>query len=191
MGLSLRGDGAGGAREAAFAELGVPLPQMLSREHLEESFPFIGPGGIRAGGSIGMLMGAGEPGSTEPAGILLFPVNKEAALLKGFTSLGGRVLPEASDTVKLKGTYFRRTEGFLLTGPKGEYIVDAAPLALEEGLTGAGMLAEVSVDLDAGARTIPPPSIRSSRTSRPHRTGGPAMSTRLGGAWGCASTSGC
>jgi hypothetical protein len=141
--------------EAAFAELGVPLPQTLSREHLEEAFPFIGPGGIRAGGSIGMLMGAGEPGSTEPAGILLFPVTKDAALLKGFTSMGGRVLPEASDTVKLKGTYFRRTQGFLLTGPKGEYIVDAAPLALEEGLTGPGTLAEVDVDLERWRKNDP------------------------------------
>lgn len=141
--------------EAAFAEMRMPLPQMLSREHLEESFPFIGPGGIRKEGSVGMLMGAGDPGSTEPSGILLFPVTQDAAPLKGFTEMGGRVLPDASDTVKLKGTYFRRTKGFLLTGPKGEFITDAAPLALEERVTGPGTLAEVDVDLDRWRKMDP------------------------------------
>ncbi|WP_157232213.1 hypothetical protein [Hyalangium minutum] len=141
--------------EAAFAEMRMPLPQVLSREHLEEAFPFIGPGGIRPGGSVGMLMGAGDPGSTEPSGILLFPVTKDAAPLKGFSELGGRVLPDASDTVKIKGTYFRRTKGFLLTGPKGEYITDADPLGLEENLTGPGTLASVDVDLERWRKTDP------------------------------------
>jgi hypothetical protein len=141
--------------EASFAEMGVPLPKMLDREGLEQVFPFIGPGGMRADGSLGMLMGPGGPGSTEPSGVLLFPVNRDVAPLKDFTAMGGRVLPEANDTVRIKGTYFRRTQGFLLTGPTEAHITDADPLGLEEGLGAPGTLAKVDVDLDRWRKTDP------------------------------------
>ena len=141
--------------EAAFAELGVPLPKALDREALERDFAFIGPGGMRAAGSLGMLMGPGDPGSTEPSGVLLFPVNRNVAPLKDFIAMGGRVLPDASDTVRLKGTYFRRTRGFLLTGPNEAYITHADPLAREEHLSAPGTLAEIDVDLDRWRKTDP------------------------------------
>jgi hypothetical protein len=127
--------------EAAFAQMGVPLPRPLDHEALERDFAFIGPGGMRARGSLGMLMGPGVPGSTEPSGVLLFPVNKDVAPLKDFAAMGGRVLPESTST--------------------------------------------------AGARPIPPPSIRSSRRTSPSPTRTAAMSTHSGGAWARGSTSGC
>jgi hypothetical protein len=141
--------------EACFEELGVPLPGFMSRERIENAFPFIGPGGLRETGSLGMLLGRGDTGSTEPTGVILFPVTGDVAPLKGFTELGARPLPDSSDTVRLKGTFFRRTEGFLLTGPSAAYITRADPLALEEHLSAPGLIAEIDVDLDRWRKEDP------------------------------------
>jgi len=61
----------------------------------------------------------------------------------------------ADDTVRIKGTYFRRTRGFLLTGPTEAHITHADPLELEERLSAPGTLAEVDVDLDRWRKTDP------------------------------------
>lgn len=141
--------------EACFEDLGVPMPGFMRREKIESAFPFIGPGGLRGTGSLGMLMGRPEDSSTEPTGIILFPVNGDVAPLKGFTALGAKTLPDASDTVRIKGAYFRRTEGFLLTSPSEAYITHADPLALEERLSAPGLIAEIDVDLDRWRKTDP------------------------------------
>src|SRR4051794_3167188 len=48
--------------EACLEDLGMdPLPKVLQRETLESKFPFIGPGGLRGSGSIGLRMGPSEP----------------------------------------------------------------------------------------------------------------------------------
>lgn len=141
--------------EGCFEELGAPLPKFLRREFLEDSFPMIGPGGLRGTSSLGALMGPSDPGSTKPAGILLFPVNRSAAPLKDFLSRGARAVEGSSDTVRIKGSFFRRTPGFLLFGTREEYITQAEPLALEERLSAPGLLADMEIDFARWRKSDP------------------------------------
>lgn len=141
--------------EACFEELGVPQPKALSREAIENEMPFIGPEGLRGTGTLGMWMGPGEPGSTKPGGVLIFPVNPDAAKLKEFTSRGARPVSGSSDTVRIKGTFLRRTEGFLLMGPMEKYITHLDAKAAQKHLSAPGMLAEVDIDLDLWRKIDP------------------------------------
>jgi hypothetical protein len=141
--------------EACFEELGVPQPKALRRETIEDEMPFIGPGGLRGTGTLGMWMGPGEPGSTKPGGVLIFPVNPDAAKLKEFTSRGARPVSGSSDTVRIQGTFLRRTEGFLLMGPMEKYITHLDPMAAQEHLSAPGTLAEVDINFDLWRKTDP------------------------------------
>lgn len=141
--------------EACFEELGVSQPKALRRETIENEMPFIGPGGLRDKGTLGMWMGPGEPGSTKPGGVLIFPVHPDAAKLKEFTSRGARPVSGSSDTVRIQGTFLRRTEGFLLMGPMEKYVTHLDPMAAQEHLSAPGTLAEVDINLDLWRKTDP------------------------------------
>ncbi|HZH75782.1 MAG TPA: hypothetical protein VEY88_07100, partial [Archangium sp.] len=141
--------------EGSFEELGVPLPKFLRREFLEDSFAMIGPGGLRGTSSLGVLMGPSNPGATKPDGVLLFPVNRSAAPLKELLSRGARPVADSSDTVRIKGSFFRRTQGFLLFGTREEYITQVEPLALEERLSAPGLLADMELDFERWRKTDP------------------------------------
>ena len=133
--------------EASFKELGVPLPGFLQREAIEQKLALIGPGGLRATGSIGMRMGPGEPGA-DSSGFMVFPIHPDVAPLQDFTSRGAKTLPGSSDTVRIKGVFFRRTPGFLLLSPQSQAdITEFDPEALEERLSTPGLLAELDVNL--------------------------------------------
>jgi hypothetical protein len=142
--------------EACLEDLGMdPLPKVLQRETLESKFPFIGPGGLRGSGSIGLRMGPSEPGSSRPSSILLFPISKKIAPLQEFTSRGARPLPGSDDTVRLKGNLIRRSKGFLLLGNDEQDITQVDPLALEDRLTAEGTLAELDIDLERWRKSDP------------------------------------
>jgi hypothetical protein len=142
--------------EASFEELGVPLPEFFQREFFEKKLVFIGPGGLRAQGSVGMRMGPGEPGSTRPSYLTLLPVVPEAALLEQFTAHGAKPLPGSSDTIRIKGMFLRRTPDFLILGTETQAdITGMDPQALEERLSAPGVLAEVDVNLERWRKTDP------------------------------------
>jgi hypothetical protein len=142
--------------EASSEELGVSLPGMLRRESLEKEFPFIGPGGLRGTGFIGTTMGPGEPGAPTSSVLMLFPINPDVAPLQAFTARGAKPLPGSSDTVRIKGTFFRRTPGFLLLSPNAQAdITEFDPEAVEERLSAPGLLAEIDVNLDRWRQTDP------------------------------------
>lgn len=132
--------------EACFEELGAPLPRFLQREAIEEDMAFIGPGGLRAGGSLGMSMGPGEPGSTNPGTLLFFPVKPDVLPVSKLISRGAKLLEGSSDAVRIKGTLLRRAKGFVVIGGSEEGIVDLKPLAIEERLAAPGLLADIELD---------------------------------------------
>jgi hypothetical protein len=141
--------------EASFEELGAPLPRFLRRETYETEGSFIGPGGLRGAGSLGMRSGAGDPDSTRPSVLMFLPVQRDVAPLQEFTARGARLLPDSSDTVRIKSTLIRRTRGFLLMGESKAGVSEAEPLALEERLAAPGLLGEIDVNLDRWRKTDP------------------------------------
>ncbi len=143
--------------EASFKELGVALPDFLQREAIEQKLSLIGPGGLRPTGSIGMRMGPGEPGA-DSNGFMVVPIHPDIAPLEDFTSRGAKTVPGSSDTVRIKGMFFRRTPGFLLLSPQGQAdITEFDPQALEERLSAPGLLAEIDVNLARWRKTDPSP----------------------------------
>lgn len=143
--------------EASFKELGMALPNPLRREYLERTFSFIGPGGLRGSGSLGVRMGAGEPGDHAPSPIMLFPVEPEVMPLKKLTAAGISLLPGSTDTFRLnKGVLLRRTPGFLLLGAQGQQgLLAFEPELLEDRLSAPGLLAELDVNLALWRKTDP------------------------------------
>ncbi|MBZ4420942.1 hypothetical protein [Myxococcus sp. RHSTA-1-4] len=145
--------------EATAEELGIPLPSFLRREFIEGDLPFLGPGSLRAAGSLGMWMGPTEPGADSPNATMLFPLKPGVAPLRDFLDRGARRLSPKSDTVERGGYFFRRTEGFLLMGASKVDITTVDPEAVGKRLGAPGVLAEVDLDLDRW-RTTDPASFR-------------------------------
>lgn len=165
--------------EACFEELDVPLPGFLQRATHEEGLPFIGTGGLRGDGSLGMSMGPGEPGSPMPGTILFFPVNKDVAPLSQFTSSGAQLLSEGGDTVRAKSTLLRRTPGFLAMAGTEEGILAVQPQAIEERLAAPGLLAEIDIDFKRW-RTSHPSSFEKLRSAPPRNSEDLSHSAALG-----------
>jgi hypothetical protein len=141
--------------QAFLAQLGIPLPKEIEPAALEQMFGFIGAGGFRLSGSAGMLMGPPVPGTDKPNAIIVLPVNPQAATIKSFLDLGGVGIEGSNDTVKLNGTPFRRTEGYLMFGGSDTDILAIDPAAAAKRIADAKALAEIDIDF-ARFRTLDP-----------------------------------
>jgi len=165
--------------EACFEELGAPLPGFLRRATYEEGLHFIGTGGLRGNGSLGMSAGPGEPGSPTPHTILFFPVNKDVASLSRLTAGGAKLLSGGGDTVRTKSMLMRRTPGFLAMAATEEGILAVDPRAIEERLAAPGLLAEIDIDFKRW-RTSHPSSFEQVINSSPRGSDDPSHSAALG-----------
>jgi hypothetical protein len=140
---------------AAFArQLGTELPANVTAARIEETFPFIGQGGLATDKPIGMIFFGGQGLTPEQSIAIVLPIKPNAAPLDELKK-SGMAVPGHPDTVALDdGTALRRTADYLIIG-KTPVVSVAKAEVLAKALKGPDALVRAAIDLKALRQAMP------------------------------------